>query len=50
MGMTKRQREVVFRIRELKRKEKEYGGQDSFDWAELVELQAEANRNGWVYW
>jgi len=45
-----RQNEVILRIRKLKNKKDQRGGLDSFDWAELVELQVEANENNWIYW
>ena len=45
-----RQNEVILRIRELQTKKNQRYGLDSFDESELIELQIEANKNGWVYW
>lgn len=45
-----RQNKVLLRIRELKTKEQQQRGLDNLDDSEMLELQIEANKNGWIYW
>ena len=45
-----RRNTVVLRIRELRGRKRQQYGLELVDETELIELQAEANENNWMYW